>query len=279
MFDPDKPWDVRTNFPGGVNTSHEDIYAHMRRNVKRHIPQAHPWPANQYRAMLLCGGPSLSDHLDEIKRKRRQGWKVITVNGTHDWALDHGIRPSLFLLVDARQFNVRFVKRPQKKCRYMIASQAHPDVFDALEGYDLHIWHAGENSPEEGRILNRHYAGRWASVPGGTSIGTRAIGMAWWLGIRTIDVYGFDCCYRKKQHHAYEQPENNYGTPEWTVKIGRRTFACDPWMVRQCDDMCQFGETLPDNLKLTFHGDGMLSYLIKETAAGRNPRRSIRSNL
>lgn len=275
MFDPNEPWDVRENFPGGLNSSHSDIYRNMRSAVKRPLPQVRPYPANDYQAMLLCGGPSLSDHIEEIQEKRGQGWKLITVNGTHDWALDHGMVPSMYVQVDARPWNVRFVRRAQPECRYLLASQVHPKVYRALEGYDVHIWHAGAESDEERRILDRRYLKRWVNVPGGTSVGTRAIGMAYVLGIRRLDVYGFDCCYRKGSHHAYEQPENDYKSAKWKVKIGRRTFQCDPWMVKQCDEMCQLSETLPDDFQLGFLGDGMMQYLVSEHAAGRNPRRRI----
>jgi uncharacterized Rossmann fold enzyme len=275
LFDASQSVDVRDNFPGGLNTAHDDIYDNMRRNIKRQLPQVKPHELNDYKAMLLCGGPSLNDHVSEIKRKRRQGWKLITVNGTHDWALDHGMVPSMFALVDARPFNVRFVQRAHKDCRYMIASQAHPDVFDALEGQDVHIWHGGAELAKEKRLLTKYYNGRWATLPGGTSIGTRAIGLASWLGIRKLEVYGFDCCYRKKAHHAYEQTENDYKTLPWSVKVGRRKFVCDPWMVKQCDEMCQFAAVIPSDFKMIFKGDGMMSYLVRELAAGRNPKRRI----
>lgn len=274
MFD--QPIDLRENFPGRVNTAHDVIYANMRRNVRRPLPQIQPHAVNDYKAMILCGGPSLADHTQEIKRKRRQGWKIITVNGSHDWCLDHGMTPSLHVMIDARPFNVRFVQRPQEPCRYAIASQAAPDVFDALEGYDVHIFHCGASSPTEKRILDRRYLKRWMPVIGGTSVGTRALGLACMLGIRTVDVYGFDCCYRKGQHHAYEQPENDY-RPEgtWRVRIGRRTFRADPWMVKQADEFYQMSQVLPDDLKLTIKGDGIVAYTIAEHAAGRNPKMRV----
>lgn len=269
------PIDLRENYPGRVNAPHERIYEAMRINVRRQLPQACAHPANDYKAMLLCGGPSLADHTAEIKRKRRKGWKLITVNGTHNWALDNGMVPSMYLMMDARPFNVRFLDRPQEACRYMLASQVHPDCFDALEGYDVHIWHCGAMSKTERGILNRRYMKRWGAVPGGTSIGTRAIGLAHLIGIRKLEVYGLDSCYRKGEHHAYAQAENDYRDGTWTVQIGRRKFVCDPWMVKQADEFCQMAQCLPDDMRLNVCGDGLIAYLISEHAAGRNPRRRV----
>lgn len=284
MFDPDQPIDLRTNYPGSVNTEHERIYNNMWVNIRRQLPQLEPYPANEYKAMLLCGGPSLNDYVQEIKRKRKAGWKLITVNGVHDWALDHGMTPSLQIMIDGRAFNTRFVQRPQETCRYAIASQAATEVFDALEGYDVHIWHTGFSSAKEKRILDRYYgfpigktlSRHWFAVPGGTSVGTRAIGIATTIGIRRLDLYGFDCCYRDDTHHAYEQPENDYGKgSQWGVKIGRRKFRADPWMTLQADEFCQMASHLPHDLKMNVKGDGIVAYLISEYAAGRNPKRRI----
>ncbi len=275
LFDPDKPVDVRTNYPGGVNTAHKIIYRNMRQNIRRMLPQAYCFPPNDYKAMVICGGPSLNDFTRQIKRRRKQGWKLITVNGTHDWCLDHGMVPSLHAIMDARPFNVRFVQRPQEACRYMLASQCDPGVFDALEGYDVHIWHAGTPSDTERKILKAYYRNRWGTVIGGTSIGTRVIGLAHLLGMRHVDVYGLDSCYRGDAHHAYDQPENDYKGKPWRVQIGRRKFWADPWMVKQADEVCEWAQLMPKDLKLTVHGDGMINYLITEAAAGRNPRRRV----
>lgn len=275
MFDASQPISIRDNYPGGVNTPHDLIYDNMRKNIRRMLPQVCYHAPNPYKAMLICGGPSINDFKSEIKKKRKKGWKLITVNGSHNWCLDNGMTPSMHVMLDARPFNKRFVDRPQEACRYMLASQVHPEVYDALDGYDVHIWHAGASSDVEKNILDRYYMKRWGTVTGGTSVGTRAIGLAHLVGIRELEVYGFDCCYKKKQHHAYDQPENDYSNGPWKVRVGRRIFHCDPWMLKQVDELCQWAEVLPNDYKLTFKGDGLASYLISETAEGRNPVRRV----
>lgn len=254
----------RDVFKGQVNTEHERIYRNIRANIRRQLPQLERHPPNDYKVALLCGGPSLA------KAKIPRGYKIATVNGTHDWALDHGLKPSVFAMIDARPHNVRFVERAIPTCRYLLQSQVDPGVFDALEEHDVRIFHA--SAEPEKRILDRYYLGRWLNVPGGSSVGTRAIGLLYLLGVRTLRVYGMDSCLAKGKHHAYAQPENDRDGIR-VVRVGRRRFQVHTWMLAQTDEMVQFLATLPDDLKLSIEGDGLLAYLINETAKrGRPPR-------
>lgn len=263
---------IREDFEGRVNVSHRRIYKQLRENIRRQLPQFSVYAENDYKALLLCGGPTLSEHVREIKTKRTKGWKLITVNNTHEWAIDHGMTPSMQVILDARALNARFVKRPQKDCRYLICSQAHADVFAALEGHDVHIWHAGASSRTEKKILDGYYNGRWVTVLGGTSVGTRAIGAAVMAGIRQIDVYGLDCCLLNKAHHAYSQPENDMEIVS-KVRVGRRIFRCHGWMIKQADEVLQMAEFLPEGLKLRINGRGMMAYIFEQTAKQSRPPR------
>jgi len=258
---------VREHFSGPVNHPHESIYEQLRANVRRGLPQARTYAPGPYKAMLLCGGPSLNRYVGAIRRRRANGWKLITVNGTHNWALDRGITPSLQIVMDARELNRVFVERPHEDCRYLICSQCHGSVFEALEGYDVQIWHGGAPSEIEREILDGYYLGRWTPVPGGTSVGPRAIALAYMLGVRHLDVYGLDGCIIGGEHHAYEQPQNDFNHA-YSVKVGRRRFVMHGWMLKQFDEWLQFAGQVPDDYKLTIKGDGAIAY-VTELAATR----------
>lgn len=265
------PYTVREHFNGPVNHPHKEIYKQLRENIRRQLPQVCPYPPNDYKALILCGGPSLNRFTDEIKKKRASGWKLVTVNGTHDWALDHGMVPSMHVAMDARPMNVKFFSRPQKKTRYLLAGQVHGDVFDALDGHDVHIWHGGAPSSVEKRILDSFYGKRWFDVWGGSSVGPRAIILSYILGIRELEVFGLDSCLMgKKRHHAYSQPENDFGV-EYIVKVHRKKFRMHGWMLKQFDEWLQLAPRLPDELRLTLKGNGALSYVTELFAKTKEP--------
>lgn len=256
----------RKAFRGRVNTEHDQIYANIRRNIRRPIPQLDKHAPNDYTVALLCGGPSLA------KAKIPKHYKIATVNATHDWALERGMKPSLFAMLDARSHNVRFVQNPVESCRYFLCNQVDPSVFDALDDYDVRIFH-GACDPER-KILDRYYAKRWHNVPGGGSIGTRAIGLLYFLGVRRIAVFGMDGCLVGGKHHAYPQEENDADMDAIrTVRVGRRRFQTHAWMISQADDFLRMVPALPKDLELGFFGDGLIAHIVNETARrGRAPR-------
>jgi hypothetical protein len=250
----------REAFPARVNETHERIHSNVLQNIKRQLPQLQAYPPNDYKVALLLGGPSLA------QAKIPRGYKIATANNTHGWALERGLKPSVHMMLDARQFNARFVADPVSSCRYLINAQCHPDVFDALEGHDVHIWTgASQNSKSrEATIYRRYFNGRWQGVMGGCTIGTRAIGLLYLIGVRHLRIYGMDGCLVRKAHHAYSQPENNAGQT-YTIKIGRRQFKAHTWMVAQMDDFLMMAPHIPDDLEFSIEGDGMLAYLVRET--------------
>src|SRR5690606_31481313 len=71
-----------------------------------------------------------------------------------------------------------------------------------------------------------------ALVPGGGTVGLRAIALAWLSGYRNIHVYGMDSSYRDGEHHAYSQTMND-GEMMQTAILGDKTYSCATWMVRQ----------------------------------------------
>lgn len=252
----------RKHFKGNVNLEHDRIYANIRRNIRRPIPQADRHPANDYKVALLCGGPSLAS------AKIPRGYKIATCNATHDWALDRGLTPSIFMMLDARPHNVRFVQRPISSCHYFLCAQVDPGVFDALKNQNVHIFH-GAADPER-KILDRYYLKRWHNIPGGSSVGTRGIGLLYMLGVRTLRIYGMDGCLKRGKHHAYAQPENDVDAIH-TVRIGRRRFKAQTWMIAQADEFIQMAPNLPDDLELSIEGDGMIAHIISETARRGKP--------
>jgi len=266
---------LRDHYKGKVNIENAHIYASIRKNIRRQLPQIGMDPRkNPQKAMMICGGPSTTDYLDEIKRRKRQGWKIVTLNNAHNWAREQGFKVGAQIMLDARPYNVRFVAEPIDGCRYLIASQCDPSIFEALKDHEVFLWHAA--GEEEQKILDPYYQKRYIPIQGGTTVGSRALWLLYTLGFRKIAIYGMDSCIRnKKQHHAYKQPENDAEIVH-KLRIGRRIFWAHPWMTVQCDELLQMLPMLPNDLLLQWKGDGLIPHVMGEILKhGKPPKLQI----
>ena len=266
---------TEAEFP--INVEEETVREHVRINTGNGWNQVIPHPTNDMEVMILGGGPSLAEHLDEIQAQRERGVKLITLNGAYNWALENGLTPSAQVMVDARQFNARFTKPVIDGCRYLIASQCHPDVFIDLPKDRTFIWHSDTELNKD--ILDAAYPA-WFSVPGGTTVLTRAIPLLRMLGFKQFHLYGCDSCLTDDAHHAYAQPEND-GAPVIPVvvnaagKMSRladgmesgRMFYCNPWMITQAQELMNLIRFMGDEIELEIHGDGLLAHILRVGAA------------
>lgn len=244
-----------------LNNSVEAVHANIERNIRRPLPQAQPHDVQETPVALICGGPSLNDSAEQLQDRYRDGLKLISTNGSHDWLLDRGMHPSAHIMVDSRRSNVRFVRTPDLRCRYLIASQCHPKVFDALEGFQTWIWHAA-CGPTERALLDSHYFGRYYLTLGGSTVALRGLSLLRMLGFSHIEMYGFDSCCHRGEHHAYPQPEHDK-CKQIALEIEGKTFTCEAWMHSQAKEFQGLAKMMGDELSLIVHGDGLIAHMIK----------------
>lgn len=252
---------IKVDLKGKINQDHAAIMANIERNIRRPIPQVSPHIPQDEPIGLIAGGPTLNDFEDEIKERHAQGMKMVSVNGTHDWLLDRGIRPAAHFMVDSRAFNARFVKNWQPKTKYILAAQCHPRAFELLEGADVWIFHSGGDSIQT-RILQDHYFGNCYITPGGSTVMLRAIQVLRLLGFTHMEIWGFDSCVIECQHHAYTQKEND-NIPYTDVEVKGRTFTVEPWMVSQANEFAKMAQVFGDLLRIVVHGDGLIAHMIR----------------
>jgi len=248
-----------------LDTPVDDILDNVRVNAQRHLPQARPYPTNDIRVCLVGGGPSLDDTVDELRDQFDRGHKVVALNNSADWCLDHGIRPSAHVILTARQCSLDWVNwdipsNNGVKCKYFIASQVIPELFDKLEGRDVYMFHC-VNGLGEKEILDDQYLTPYFWVIGGSTVCLRAIGLFRLLGFQFFDLYGIDSCYMGDKHHAYAQPDGE-GKETNNVLCAERTFKMSATMVSQADDFMRFVKANGDHFNLNVHGDGVLAHIV-----------------
>lgn len=254
------------------NTTDELLLEQVAANIRRQLPQLKPHTLNNETVALVCGGPSLASTEKELLEAVWNGAKVVCVNGSYQWCIDHNIKPSAMVMLDARSFNSRFLKTPVPGCKYLLASQCHGDAFDLCTGREVIIWHACSAGQPELDMLNEFYFDHCFPVTLGTTVAIRAISLMRILGFRSFDIFGLDSCWMEYRHHGYTQQENDQDgqvvvwlRPEGHDELAER-FVCSPWMMKQAEDFQQLIRERGNNFRLNVRGDGLIAAIMRISA-------------
>jgi len=256
-----------------VNTDDETLLANIRSSIRRGHGQVLPTRPHGGRILIVGGGPTLAETFDELRDLYFQGVKICTVNGAYHWLLERNIRPSCQVVIDARDFNARFVMPDVPQCRYFLASQCSPKMFDNVDGREfVGIFHDNVDGAAK-ELLDAYYLHHWAPTIGGTTVGTRAIALMAMLGYTHMDLFGFDSCWFEEKHHAYAQTEND-ADRRYRVDVAplehpelTQRFYCAPWHIKQAEDFIAFVRGQGHQFLLNVHGRGLLAFLLQAAGA------------
>lgn len=260
-----------TEVVGDLNVETDRRHANIRSALTRGLPQVRGHHApNLAPICLIGGGPSLADAEDAIREQSAAGAKLVGLNGTYNWLIDHGLRPSAYVQVDARPTNLPFLATHGivKDCTYFLASQLDPIFFDHVAGWPhVYVFHAvtGKDTVEFD-ILNEFYFGRWLPIDGGSTVLLRALRLFSFLGFKEFDLYGCDSCYLGDQHHAYVQTQNDADVPQ-PVEVAGREFRAAPWQISQAMEFIDAVKAHGDRYQLRIHGPGLLAHVLRAGAA------------
>lgn len=187
------------------NVTSADSVANIVINEARNLPHL------DFKRVAVCAsGPSLADHIEDIRARQKAGWSVAAMNGAYNFLQDHGIVADLFFMVDARPGkNLSFVSRPHPNTAFYIASQCQPEIFDALEGRaNVQLWpmfhdEAGWKAIQETR------RDRGACFVGALNVGQSCLVPLWALGFKVWHLFGYDGSMRGDDKHAFPQAAND----------------------------------------------------------------------
>jgi hypothetical protein len=255
---------------GGANVSTEHLLTNVRSAVQRDLEWFTGFGPHNGRAVLVAGGPSARERISEIRAHYKRGAKVITVNNAWRMMAEAGIKPHAHVMLDARPENADFVKDAPDGVRYLIASQCHPDVFDALAGKEVVVWHNGFGDNAEMKEALAPWWGEGPNqkpcvlVPGGGTVGLRTLWLLTFSGFRTVHVYGMDSSYADDgKHHAYAQALNDTDQTIEVVMGGKR-YRAALWMVRQANEFRETWRALKDEgVTVHVHGSGLIPDMAK----------------
>lgn len=248
----------------GMNVSDDFAYENIAINSARDLEWFTGRERQKGACVIVGGGPSMRDSLQAIKDHKRRGARIVTVNNALAYLSDRGVTPHAHVMLDAREENISMVENAPKTVRYFLASQVNPCVYEALKGHDVVLWHSGmhdgtrlmeiikpwfEEGPDQRPVV---------FVPGGGTVGLRAMNLAWLSGYRKIHLYGFDSSYHDGQHHAYPQALNDTDST-LLVSLNGKEYRCAPWMARQAMEFQENYLALTEQgVKITVHGRGLI---------------------
>lgn len=250
---------------GHVNQDERIVEDQVAWNTRAGWMQVMPHDKQDREVLVLAGGPTMNDCLDEIRALREAGAALVTCNGAYHWAIEKGLSISAQIVLDSREFNARFTKPVLDKCKYLIASQVHSSTLDGLPRDRTYLWNSGISEANENLI--RELTGYYFPVPGGSTVVLRSLALLRILGFWKIHLFGFDSCVKPNgQHHAYDQAEND-NELLIPVTCGGKTFECTPWMVSQASEFRDVVKFLGDEVEIAVHGDGLIAAIIENGAS------------
>lgn len=260
------------------NTEIKYIHDNIRHAMTLPLPWFdYDYSHNDGQVCIVGGSPSLAEQIEHLRWRQEIKHQIWALNGSFDYLMNNGIKPTAHFIVDARLDNVQFVQNPQHDVKYYIASQCDPVIFKALEGYDVTVFHCHTEGVAE--LLKDVKDKTVALLGSGTTVGMKAALIAELLGYRTVHLFGMDSCYLGDQHHVYKQTMND-SDRIITAVYGDREFKLAPWMVGQAQDFMEF--VMRFTGLVTVAGNGLLAHIaslgVPESAADTRAR-EIRSRV
>lgn len=229
----------------------------ITKNIKSALGQNHKWlqmaAPHDGHAVIVGGAPSLKFNLKEIELRQQNNQIIFATNNAFNYLRANGIKPEVHVMLDAREENIEFVpQRGNTQCYY--SSQCHPDVIKEASKHDLILWHPMIESIFE--IIGNDTGD--ALVGGGSTVGMKAIALAYILGYRKFHLYGMDSSYSEGENHAYKQPLND-SEKVIEVTMNGSKYQSAPWMCTQVEDFkITARELVQQGCVLTVHGNGLL---------------------
>ena len=207
-------------FEGKVAVDADQMLEQIRINVTAgDYTPLYAEPYDERTFVMVCGGPSLAEHLDEIHAKVLQPDKYLVAcsNMTAGYLLQHGITAHVHFILDPQEKKRKDVApgKTSHQTQYWINAACDPAVFSELRPQGIKPYMFLADFDAEGRAIKAVQESMLPGQPGmmaiqgGTMAGLRAINLADARGFRKMEYYGFDATVKVTeggaQPYAYEK--------------------------------------------------------------------------
>ena len=261
---------IPAKFVNVCNTPDSDIASNILGNAWRKIPRVR---SRLHGAVVVGGGPSASQRIEDIAAKQDAGAAVFALNGAAGWLRARDIIPDFHVILDARRDNIDFLRHiadrdpyETRKTVHLLAAQCHPDLFALLEEHDddvrlwhdddVRLWHVDVGEDANGLLRAQEPGAHLFSI--GSTVGVSVLNLILAMGYRSADLYGYDSSNAHAVHHAYAQFLNDSALTDEYIFNGH-TYVSPRAMASQAKQFIDLYQRLETaGLKVAVHGEGLL---------------------
>lgn len=258
------------------NTSDEDLHRNIAWNSALDLDWVAFKGQHEGVAVLVGGGPSVAEHLDDIRALQAAGAIVFAMNGASVYLRQNDIVPDYQVIADAKAETSTLIDPHANG--HLVSSQVNQATMEALleHGCRPTLWHLGIEDMESLFPERRRRRGGYALIGGGASVGNSAACLAYALGYRTMHCFGYDSSHRGDDSHAYDQPMNRF-IPTLDVEWAGETYKVSVAMKAQAEKFQITAQLLEQmGCAVMVHGDGLLPAMFNTPATDLSERDKYR---
>lgn len=239
------------------NTPDEVIDENVRINSARDLKWVMAQKPHDGIAVMVGGGPSITDHVEDIRTLKGCGGVVFAMNAASQWLRGKSVPVDYQVFSDAKEETASLVDPAAKA--HLMASQVSPKTMEAVRAPI--VWHLETGEIEKNFPPEKVKRGGYALLGGGAATGNSAMCVAYALGFRTFHVFGFDSSHRDGKGHAYRQPMNDL-IPTVEVEWAGKIYTCSVAMKAQAEKFQITAQALTQaGCLIEVYGDGLLQHM------------------
>ena len=236
----------------------DELQSNIRACLARKLPEFTPAPTTHDGTFVcVASGWSMPGYIDEIKAHRAAGRPIVAIKAAHDFLMDNGVTPDIWICLDPRDRRGG-IDKVNDHTVYMVASRCAPVMFDHLAGRKILVWHSWSDSPEAKAL-----PGGKLAIGGGTTSGIRAINIGYLLGFRKFVLYGYDSCNRADGVKRFTGEMTGQTMDVFVGGPTGRKFTCNAAMAQQANEF-QMVYAVMNDITVDARGPGLIAAILDE---------------
>lgn len=210
---------IQFSAPGCISL--EQILENERSAELRNLPHV----VGQGRLALVGGGPSVLEHIDELRSWNGEVWGI---NGAASWLADQGIENVVFCTLHPE---LQQVSPKVRRC--VLGDECSPELFDYLNDREIRVL--------SDKLPNGNRQSRGTSTA--TGIAIAMVPTTHWPSFNDITFFGCECSYGESTHlyEVYDDPKH-----AWViVRANGQTFRTKTEFLNQAIILAEFIHRYP----------------------------------